>query len=411
VLATSAEVPKDLLTWRNNVRQLKQRHLRGESVVGYYPELEAVASEHGLQGVFDVKAEDDRRRETLCRVEALCQRISQRGQWPSKNSSFEQERTDATLVSAIRMAKQGCGKHLYLPEMDEVAVRHGLSGLFDDQKTRMLDQTREFCRKYRDGRLPTAMPNDTNRKDGQWLAAKRRVKAGEASGTWYPEMDDIAREEGFNGLFDTEVITWERALDWLSRHYRRHAEYPKVAQERVQEAVEDGYGYRDITWSTVNHRHRLRGLVDAIRQEFSPALVVKWNHEELKAGRPALTKTGTAIVESARADGYPVSGSEINSRLLRDHRRSLADLLRPSSRTDFSVAMAERWLKEEHKATGYWPTVTSACIRSAEADGYAGLSGNALNKLLRKAGTSLREVKLRLVEDAAEEKRNGQNTV
>ncbi len=348
---------------------------------------------------------------SLGRVDALCHRISQRGEWPSKNSSDEEERADATLVSAIRMAKQGSGKHRYLPEMDEVAERYGLPGLFDDRKARMLDQTREFCRKYRNEGLPTAMPADPNRKDGQWLAAKRRVKAKKASGTWYPEMDEIARREGFNGLFDAEIITRELALDWFARFYHKHGEYPKVDQELVQEAIEDGYGYRGISWSAVNRRFPLGELRDDIRPAFNPNLVWKWNEAELKAGRPALSKAGTAAVESAKVDGYPLSGSKINSLLLRDHGKSLAETLRRSSRTSFSVAMAERWVVEEFTATGKWPTVITACIRSAEADGYDGLSGNALNKLLQKAGSSLRAIKLQLVEKSAEGKQNGRTIV
>ncbi len=93
--------------------------------------------------------------------------------------------------------------------MDEYARQYELDGLFDDQTTRMLAKTREFCRRYQDRPLPTAQVDDPNRGDGQWLAAKRRIKAGEGSGNWYLEMDDIAREEGLNGLFDSDVITEE----------------------------------------------------------------------------------------------------------------------------------------------------------------------------------------------------------
>jgi hypothetical protein len=398
LLALGAEIPKELVTWRNNVKQLKQRHLRGEEVVGNYLEMETEASKRGLPDLFDITTDEERRRKALDKVAAMCKRVSERGECPTKNSSDEHDRRDATLISAIRRAKQGRGKHFYLLEMERIAERHGLPGLFDDQRARMLSQTRTFCRRYRNSRLPTSMPNDPNRKDGQWLAAKRRVKVGEATGIWYPEMDEIAREEGFHGLFDREVITRERALDWLSRYYQKHGKYPDTRTGRVEEAVDDGYAYREISWQALHRRFPLQELIGVSRPPFAPDLVAKWNDQELTSGRPAISKMGTSIVESARADGYPISGSAINSLLRRDHGTSLAELLRPSNRTEFTIAMAERWLKEEYLATGSWPSVVSDQIRSAQVDGYIGLSGNALNKLLRRAGTTLSELKKRLSE-------------
>jgi hypothetical protein len=260
----------------------------------------------------------------------------------------------------------------------------------------MLEQTRAFCRKYRDGRLPSAMPSDPNRKDGQWLAAKRRVKVGKASGSWYPEMDAIAQEEGLKGLFDADIITRERALDWLTRFYARHGTYPETRQGHVEEAAEDGYGHLHFNWASVNRRFPLQELIDSLRPPFTPDLVARWNQQEIRLGRPAISKLVTTVIASARSDGYPLSGSQINSMLIREHGITLAELLRPSNRCSFSVEVAEGWMRKEYATQGKWPTVSTELIHSAEADGYASLSGNALNKLLRKQGTTLREVKERL---------------
>jgi len=61
-------------------------------------------------------------------------------------------------------------------------------------------------------------------------------------------MDDIAREEGLNGLFESDVITEERARNWLVRFYSKHRNTPNTKTGIVEEAQADGYGYRNITW-------------------------------------------------------------------------------------------------------------------------------------------------------------------
>ena len=250
------QVAIELRTWQNNVKQIKRRHEAGEQVVGYYSEMDTIAEGYGLSGLFYTRDEEDIKRKALNKITALCVRLSGKGSLPNKASADEQDRADATLISAIRRAKQGLGKHKYYPEMDEYARQYGFDGLFDDRTTQMLAKTREFCRRYQDRPLPTAQVDDPNRGDGEWLAAKRRVKAGEGSGNWYPEMDDIAREEGLNGLFESDVITEERARDWLVRFCSKHRNYPNTKTGIVEEAQDDGYGYRNITWLAVHPTFR-----------------------------------------------------------------------------------------------------------------------------------------------------------
>ncbi len=373
-LSAGRVADEGLRTWQNNVKQIKKRHEAGEPVVGYYPEMEAIAHDYGLSGIFETRDDETIKREAIEKVTVLCDRLARRGFIPNKASTGEQDRADASLISAIRRAKEGLGKHRHYPEMDEIAERHGFDGLFDDQRTRMLAKTRDFCRRYKKGDLPTAQVNDPNRGDGQWLAAKRRVKVGNASGTWYPEMDAIAREEGLNGLFENDIITDERAKDWVSKYFKMHGDYPTTKTGIVEEARNDGYGYRGVTWQSVHNRYPLDKLIDALRPPFTPTLVANWDRSERRDGRPPISKAGTSIIQSAMSDGYPLTGSAINSRLVGQHGTTIAQLFgRRRPKSHFSLEMASSWLREEHAETGSWPSVTTEHIKAAERDGYSSL--------------------------------------
>jgi hypothetical protein len=271
--------------------------------------------------------------------------------------------------------------------------------------SRMLADTTEFCRKYKDGALPTAQVDDPNRGDGQWLAAKRRVKLGKASGTWYPEMDNIARTAGLNGLFDSDeaVVTEARAKDWTSRYFKQHGDYPTTRTGIVAEARDDCYGYRGITWLAIHRRYPLDGLIDAVRPPFTPDLVTNWDVSERRAGRSHISKVGISNVQSAKSDGYLLTGSAINQRLVKQYGITLAELLgRRRPQSDFNLGMASRWLLEEYAETGSWPSVATEFIKAAECDGYPDLTGNALNKKLRHLGTTLKELKDTLREQVSD---------
>ncbi len=393
----AGRVSKKIDTWMKNVRQYKQQFARGQRNCGYWPEMDDVAKSYGLPEIFDVQ---DFKKVALDRLREVCARIAERQREPVTSSLEEQERRDAGVLSQLRSAKQGKGKHVFYPEMEDILKEFGLEGLLDSLEAKMLSQTREFCEKYKDGNLPTAQANDPNRKDGQWLAAKRRVKVRKATGKWYPRMDEIAAEFGLNGLFDYDVITEDRATGWLRRHYERKGEYPRTISGRVREAEEDGFGYRRISWAGIHRRFPLDQLVDLVRPSFSPKLVEKWNDQEINEGRTPIAKTGSAVVVAAQRDGHPITGSAMNSRLVNEFDTSLAELLRGKQQTPFSIELAAKWVRMEYKRTGTWPSVLADCIVAAAEDGYENLSGNALNKRLKALGTTISKLKKDIATDA-----------
>ncbi len=376
--------------WMKNVRQYKQRFLCGESIGGYYPELEEVAASYGLKDIFDVQ---DFKEIALNRLREICTRSQDRGHPPATSSPDEQERSDAGVISRLRTAKQGKGKYQYFPEMELILSEFGLAGLLDSLDERLLRDVMEFCARYQNRKLPTARANDPNRRDGQWLSAKRQIKAGRRKGVWSAKFDEIAHQFGLNGLFEFDVVTEERATDWVRRYLGRNGTYPTTTSGHVHEANEDGYGYRHISWNGVHRRFPLNQLAEAIRPEFSPEHVKKWNDEEIAEGRPPITKSGTAIVVAAQRDGCPLTGSAINSRLRSQFEVSLAELLRRSPREPFSIELAAKWVRSEFDRNGSWPTAESLQIPAAAADGYENLSGNALNKRLKRLGTTIGQLK------------------
>lgn len=386
----AGRVALKLEIWMKNVRQYKQRFLRGESVGGYYPEMEEVAANYDIKDIFDVQ---DFKELALNRLREICTHSRDRGHPPATSSPDEQERNDAGVISRLRAAKQGKGKCQYFPEMELILSEFGFAGLLDSLDERLLRDVMEFCAKYQNRKLPTARANDPNRRDGQWLSAKRQIKAGRRKGVWSAKFDEIAHQFGLNGLFEFDVVTEERATDWVRRYLGRNGTYPTTTSGHVHEANEDGYGYRRISWNGVHRRFPLNQLSEAIRPEFSLEHVKKWNDEEIAEGRPPITKSGNAIVVAAQRDGCPLTGSAINSRLRSQFGVSLAELLRRSPREPFSIELAAKWVRSAFDRNGSWPTAESLQISAAAEDGYENLSGNALNKRLKRLGTTISQLK------------------
>ena len=99
-------------------------------------------------------------------------------------------------------------------------------------------------------------------------------------------------------------------------------------------------------------------------------------------------------MQSAKSDGYPLTGSAINNRLIKEHKITLAELFgRRRPQADFNLEMASRWVLQEYAETGSWPSVLTEFVKAAECDGYPDLTGNALNKKLKHLGTTLKELK------------------
>ena len=393
-------VTPTMRTWQNNVKRNKKRYEKDKLVVGYYPEMETIAEGYGLKSLFDVT---DFHKIALDRVEELCEWMRVKRRTPRQNSDDVEERDQAIVLTQLRMAKLGRGKYQFLPEMETIAASYGFPNVFDDIKTRKLTRTREFCGRYQNSRLPTVLSNNGQEKqDAQWLVAERQRKSGHVTGNHYPEMDEIATEHRMPGLFDSPKLSFEFAQGWLKRYYEDNGAYPTQDTGAISYAREDGFDR--MKWRTVFFKFRKAELVEGVWPAFTPELVRGWDEAEREAGRNTLTKRGCTIIVAAQQDGYPISGSAINSRLKKEYDITLADLLRPPpiGQQTFTVELAKKIILDEYKDTGKMPSVTALLIEAAESYGYEGLTGNAFNKKLKKLGTSLRVVKQEVLPELEE---------
>lgn len=278
--------------------------------------------------------------------------------------------------------------------MDNLAHERGYVGLFDDETTRKLKKTRAFCAKYKNRQLPTIKSTDLQEvKDARWLQGQRQAKKGKGSHTFYVGMDDIAREFGMLSLFDSPTLSKECAARWVKQHYIDHGEYPTQRSGAIRYAREDGFDR--MTWATVFGKFAKSELVDSVRPKLTPELVRSWDEKERSGGRRALSKTHTSIILAAHRDGYPISASALNARLVKEFDITLAELLRAPKpeQEPFTRELARHIVLDEFRRTGAIPCVTTKCIRSAKLYGYDRLSGNALNKRLRRLGTTLSKLK------------------
>ena len=71
---------------------------------------------------------------------------------------------------------------------------------------------------------------DDNVIDRGWNVGRRLDQiGGDENQELGLRMDEIARAEGLNDLFESDVVTRERALDWVGRYYRANGDYPNTS--------------------------------------------------------------------------------------------------------------------------------------------------------------------------------------
>jgi hypothetical protein len=172
---------------------------------------------------------------------------NEHGKLPLRSSKDENEAKLGIWLHNRRSVKCGKGSGKWYPELETIAMNHGLSDLFEFNgkgfKQRAVDNIILVISFYNEnGRLPTiCSKNKYEKKLGAWLSSQRQAKKGTGTGTgkWYPELETIAIENGLPDLFDNvdlKQITIDNLMLVIA-FYNEHGKLPSAKAKNEDDAT------------------------------------------------------------------------------------------------------------------------------------------------------------------------------
>jgi hypothetical protein len=195
--------------WIGTQRQNKKGTTKGI----WHPELETIAIKHGLTTLF---FQIDLKQSAIDNLMLVIDFYNEHGKLPSAKSKDKNKAKLGMWIITQRQNKKGKGLGIWYPELETIAIKHGLLTIFTDSKQIAIDKLMLVIEFYNEhGKLPSQYSKDENeRKLGVWLSSQRGKKQGKVKGEWYPELETIATEHGLPDLFDN-VDLKQIAVDTL----------------------------------------------------------------------------------------------------------------------------------------------------------------------------------------------------
>lgn len=220
-----------------NFISMRKRSKRGKSKNIFYHELDEVAKKSGYPDLFDVR---DLKQKTINELNSILDRANGRGHLPKHGSKNKQEAKDSNTISGLKLAKQGKGRRIFYPELEEIAKKHGYHNLFKvrDFKQKAIDQLNKILdRSDKRGRLPRGGgKNEQENKDAQKISQLKQALKGKGGAKFYPELEDIATKRGYSGMFFTLKQRAIKQLNVILDRVDERGNLPKQHSEDEQEA-------------------------------------------------------------------------------------------------------------------------------------------------------------------------------
>lgn len=193
------KVEKSLNTFMQNQRSNKLNKSQGR----WYPVLEQIASNYGINNLFDQL--DD---EAICneKIHELCKFIKSNDyKTPSRTSSNDYERKMFAFLNGLRQAKKNPAikKRNFYQSSEEIALSYGLKNLFEVTDKELISNSicHELC-KYvvKNGKIPARTTYDEREKFlYAWLHTQKNNKS---NNKFYDSNQIIAESYNLNNLFD-----------------------------------------------------------------------------------------------------------------------------------------------------------------------------------------------------------------
>jgi superfamily II DNA or RNA helicase len=186
--------------WISKMREAKQGNGRST----FYPSLLPLVEMRGYPKLFDVI---DKEQIALDTCKQVIDYIDTNGKYPVYNSKDRAVAKLGKWVTRIRAAKQGKGKHIFYPSINQLVIDAGYPKLFDtiNKEQNALDACKQVI-DYIDtnGKFPsTGSTNPDIAKLAGWVSKIRGSKQGKGKGTWYPSLQALADKAGLPNLFDS----------------------------------------------------------------------------------------------------------------------------------------------------------------------------------------------------------------
>jgi hypothetical protein len=139
----------------------------------------------------------------------------------------------ANWIYATRAAKSGKGTGKFYPELEPMAETLGMHNLFslndlDSRQQKQIDVLNEYIKFCNDNnKKPSEVGDENEIKLARWISKIRGAKAGINNNTWYPILEKIADQNGFEGLFqknsESQVETQLKMLVKVNDFYKKMA--------------------------------------------------------------------------------------------------------------------------------------------------------------------------------------------
>lgn len=180
------------------MNKTKAKYGKGEG--RWFNEIEEIAKEHGFHDLF-ISHEDKFKN----RVEKFCKKYSKIG-FPKLTGKNE----DVYFLMHLKKLQRQNSKS-WTPEIEKIIKKYNLNLKTGySNKDASIKRLHNIMSEYSPNDLPKRNRNGKKNREHQdaiWIFHMRAAKRGTGKYIWYPELEKIAEQNGFKGLFDRKRLT------------------------------------------------------------------------------------------------------------------------------------------------------------------------------------------------------------
>ena len=229
---------KFLGSWVHSKKYARSGHGRGL----FYPILLEIARSSGYPCMFDCS---DFEEVAISNYKKVIIFLKNNNRYPSKESKDAEEKQLGIWLSGCRYAKKYPTRKTvsFYPILNELCVQDGYPDMFDSvddniKLTKAIKKCNElikFILEYKRTPIKTST-NEYEKELGTWLSIQKKAKLGKGKYTWFPALDEIAKNNGMHSLFDLSDLQDTQRMESLRNvisYINTHGNYPSGRSNRM----------------------------------------------------------------------------------------------------------------------------------------------------------------------------------
>lgn len=159
------------------------------------------------------ETKDRDKEQKFIRLEEIILRYGSMDNLPFGKNLNNQEKSDSYWISDLRKAKKGKGRHIWYPELDEIATKKGFQGMFDTidvkRNATRIQKFKDIIQKYK------TIENfylSASKSEKKWISELKTGMKKSKNKTYslYPKLIDIAEVNSWNNFFEVRKINYEK---------------------------------------------------------------------------------------------------------------------------------------------------------------------------------------------------------